>query len=308
MLNHDIGAANNRDQVTIVIPVKNGADVIGQQVQALADQDYFGHIHLVVSDNGSNDDLPGALAGYEDRFASFRIVDAGQRPGAAHARNQGLLAAETEKILFCDADDQVEQQWVTELSRGLDHGDLVGGPLHVRSINVVDERLALDDIVEPPSTHGYLQYPLTSNAGVRRQIALAVGGFDSSFAVGHEDVDFAWRVQQQGGLFLWCPQAIVHYRQRASTRAAIRQRFNYAQTAILLWARFEDRAELSPVSFQGSVRHLASNLLRAPKLLHPSTRRSQAMALGWTAGTVAGHLKYRFRPAPPRELMDAEPA
>lgn len=307
MSNRDTGAASTPDEVTVVIPVKNGAADIGQQLEALARQDYTGDIHLIVSDNGSTDDLPGAVAPFNVSLATCRIIYAGQRPGVAHARNRGLQEATTDKILFCDADDEVESTWARALAAGLDHGGIAGGPMAMGQIDEPEIARDFQDITTPPSIHGYLPYAVGANLGVRRDLAMEIGGFDRSYGAGHEEVDFAWRIQRTGGEFVWCPEAIVHYRQRVSSKAAYRQRLNYSRSAILLWTRFQDTAALTPVSFQGSVRHLVANLLRAPKLLNTSTRRSQAMALGWTAGTVAGHLKYRFRPAPPRELMDTDP-
>lgn len=297
-------SVNPEDQVTVVIPVKNGADTIGQQLDALSRQTFTGHIHLIVSDNGSTDDLHAAVRPFESLFASCTIIDAGQRPGVAHGRNMGLKAAKTDKVMICDSDDEVALTWVSSYAEGLDKGDLAGGPLVMGEINPPDVARLFKDIDSPPSIHGYLSYPIGGNMAVRRHLALEVGGFDNSFGAGHEEVDFAWRVQRAGGRLVWCPGAVVHYRQRAGSRLAYRQRFNYARSAILLWTRFEETGELAPVSFKGSVRNLARTALRSYKLISPRTRRSHAMALGWTAGTVAGHLKYRRRTPPPPQLMD----
>ena len=290
--------------VTVVIPVKNGAETIGQQLEALSRQSYDGNLHLVVSDNGSTDDLPGAVAPHASAFASFRIIDAGQRPGVAHGRNMGILAATTEKVLICDSDDEVTRLWVESFDRCLDDADLAGGPLLMQEINPPEISRYFDDITSPPTIHGFLEYPLGGNMAVRRSIALRAGGFDASYGAGHEEVDFAWRLQLLGGRFVWCPDAVVHYRQRAGAKRAFRQRYHYARSAILLWTRFEDTGELAPVSFRGSVRNLTRQALRSYRLISPRTRHDQALALGWTAGTVMGHLRYRRQAPPERELME----
>lgn len=290
--------------VTVVIPVKNGAETIGQQLEALSRQSYDGNLHLVVSDNGSTDDLPGAVAPHASAFASCRIIDAGQRPGVAHGRNMGILAAATEKVLVCDSDDEVSPAWVEALAMGLGEGDLAGGPLVTGQINPPEVARLFTDISSPPTIHGYLPYPVGANMGFRRSRAVQVGGFDSSFGAGHEEVDFAWRVQRAGGRLVWCPDAVVHYRQRAGAKRAFRQRYHYARSAILLWTRFEDTGELAPVSFRGSVRNLARQALRSYRLISPQTRHEHALSLGWTAGTVMGHLRYRRQSPPERELME----
>ena len=297
-------SVNPEDQVTVVIPVKNGADTIGEQLDALSRQSFTGDVHVVISDNGSTDGLREALQNFSDCFTSFEVIDSSEHAGPSHARNEGLKRSRTEKVLFCDADDWVAYEWIESLSAGLDTYDLVGGPLHMGHINSEDIAQQQVDITEPPSIYNYLSYPVSASLGIRKSSYRAVGGFDSSYGAGHEEVDFAWRVQRAGGKFGWCPEAIVHYRQREDPRATCRQRFNYARSAILLWTRFEETGELAPVSFKGSVRNLARTALRSYKLIRPRTRRSHAMALGWTAGTVAGHLKYRRRMPPPPQLMD----
>lgn len=301
------GATRHADEVhdvTVVIPVKNGAETIGQQLEALSRQSYDGNLHLVVSDNGSTDDLPGAVAPHASAFASCRIIDAGDRPGASHARNRGMASVHTEKILFCDADDEVSSTWVKAMAAGLDRGSMCGGPLVLSRINPSDVARHFSDISDPPSIYGYLPYAVGASMAVRRSAALGIGGFDLSYGAGHEEVDFAWRVQRAGGRLVWCPDAVVHYRQRAGAKRAFRQRYHYARSAILLWTRFEDTGELAPVSFRGSVRNLTRQALRSYRLISPRTRHDQAFALGWTTGTVMGHLRYRRQAPPERELME----
>jgi cellulose synthase/poly-beta-1,6-N-acetylglucosamine synthase-like glycosyltransferase len=78
--------------VSVVIPARNAAWCLTEQLRALAAQDFDGTWEVVVSDNGSTD---GTVALVRDLAASFpvplRVVDASRRPGPAHARNEGAL-------------------------------------------------------------------------------------------------------------------------------------------------------------------------------------------------------------------------
>jgi len=74
----------------------------------------------------------------------------------------------------------------------------------------------------------------------------------------------------------------------------------------MLWVRYHDSAPLIPVSFKGAARNLLRAPLMLPGLLASSSRFETARRLGWTLGTVDGHLAYRFLGKPPAPiLMDA---
>lgn len=291
--------------VSVVIPVYNGASTLAEELAALAKQKTRRALEIVISDNGSTDNTREVAIRAADQFAAFTIIDSGQVQGVSHARNEGARAALGNKILICDADDIVSPRWVEALADGLDHYDAVGGAARLDLINA-------PEIVgsQPPvsqglgSIFGFLPYALGGCLGVRREVLLALGGFDSSFERGHEEADFAWRLQLAGHSLGWCPEAIVDYRQRPGAYGAARQNFHFGKSSLLLWCRYASDHPLGPISFRGSVQDLVVRTLRAYRLLSPKRRREHASALGWFAGIVVGHFQYRFRKAvPPRALM-----
>ena len=157
--------------VSVVIPARDAAGVIGQQLGALAAQTHR-DFEVVVADNGSTDgtaDAVRAAAGPLD----VRVVDASQRPGVAHARNVGIRSALAAKILFCDADDVAEPGWVAALADALDTVDLVGGRLEVGVVNSAQEvswtLSPTDDGL--PVTMRHLPYAVGANLGARRPVA-----------------------------------------------------------------------------------------------------------------------------------------
>lgn len=292
--------------VSVVIPVYNGASTLAEELTALAQQQTRRPFEVVISNNGSTDNSVEVAIQAADQFAAFTVVDAGQVQGVSHARNEGARAARGSKVLICDADDIVCPVWVETLADGLDHYDAVGGAARL-------DRLNPPEVVgsQPPVTpglgkiFGFLPYALGGCLGVRREVLLALGGFDSSFQRGHEEADFAWRLQLAGHSLGWCPEAIVDYRQRPDSYGAARQNFHFAKSSMLLWCRYAADQPLSPISLRGSLRDLINSLRMSHKLIPSKTRREQARSMGWASGIVAGHLHYRLRRAvPPPALME----
>jgi glycosyltransferase involved in cell wall biosynthesis len=89
--------------ISVVIPAFNRAHSIGRAIDsALAQAGGDNRIDVIVVDDGSSDDLAGALAGYGDRI---RLIRHERNAGAAAARNTGVANAAGDYIAFLDSDD-----------------------------------------------------------------------------------------------------------------------------------------------------------------------------------------------------------
>lgn len=286
--------------VTVVIPTYNGASTLDDELLALAGQETSLPFEVLISDNGSTDNSRDVAIAWADRFAAFTVVDASGVQGVAHARNEGARAALGSKVLICDADDVVCPTWVQPLVAALDHYDAVGGAARLDRINPPEVWQG-----EPTVTaglnqiFGFLPYALGGSFGVKRDVLLKVGGFDSSYEKGHEETDFCWRLQLAGYTLGWRPEAVVDYRQRAGYMPVMKQNFNFAKSSMLLWCRYSVEHPLNPVSFSSAVKNLVRKGSRVHDCLKTSTRRKYAKRLGWAAGIVAGHLSYRILGSPP---------
>lgn len=287
---------NEQPDASVVLPVHNGAQTIENQLRALADQAADLALEVVVADNGSTDETRAVAARWKDKFSALKIVDAGGIRGAAYARNEGVRHASSEKILFCDADDVVRPGWAKSLASALDGHSYVGSAFQKVTSGVAGVSASSSAVKQetPMSVHGFLSYALSCSCAVRRDAFMSIGGFDTSYKAGHEEVDFGWRMQLAGHELRWLPDTVIDYIQRTNVKSTYKQNFHYAKSAILLWTRFNQDYQLRPVSFKGSIRNLAGQLSRIGLLLSSEKQMSYAKALGWTAGTVAGHLEYRL--------------
>jgi GT2 family glycosyltransferase len=219
--------------VTVVIPARNAAATIGAQLDALATQADGPSMEVVVADNGSNDNTRDVVGTRNGRFESLKIIDASDRPGPAHARNQALDAASHELVLGCDADDLVDLHWAGRMTAALESADLVGGAMRDWHGGAVETAVA-----RPLGTAGlgYLPACNGSNFAVRRSVWGAVGGFEESLPT-CEDIDFAWRAQEAGYRFASCADAVVNYRLPADRSHTVRTWFAYGRYQPELYAR-----------------------------------------------------------------------
>ena len=68
-------------------------------------------------------DAPGRVP----RDGSVRFIESEQPLGAGAARNLGVQAADSQKILFTDADCRPAADWAEQLVAALDHSPVAGG-------------------------------------------------------------------------------------------------------------------------------------------------------------------------------------
>jgi glycosyltransferase involved in cell wall biosynthesis len=233
----------------VIIACRDAADTLGKQLEALThQQDVTVDWDVVLSDNGSTDDSRELAASFADRL-QIRVVNSGDRPGAAHARNAGVAATTAPWLAFVDADDVVPVDWVRRMAEALTRDAFVAGRLDGKQLNsprIASTRpLPQQDRLQ--SSRQGLAHAASSNMGIHRDVFLSVGGFDETLPA-LEDTDFCWRVQLTGTALKWHPELIVHIRLRASTRTIWRQGLSYGAAAAELDRRYPVPDATAPTS------------------------------------------------------------
>ncbi|GAB2809755.1 hypothetical protein GCM10022221_03930 [Actinocorallia aurea] len=88
--------------VGVVIPTLDRPALLRETLESVLGQEYAGVVKAVVVYDRSEPD--GTLES-DDALRPVRVLANGRTPGAAGARNTGLLAAETDYVGFCDDTD-----------------------------------------------------------------------------------------------------------------------------------------------------------------------------------------------------------
>ncbi|MGA4670199.1 glycosyltransferase family 2 protein [Propionibacteriaceae bacterium Y1923] len=286
-------------EVSVIIPVLNGAWCIGQQLAALARQTTSRSFEVVVCDNGSVDSTTQVCQMWVGRVPGLRIVDASDRRSASHARNVGIGAALGQVLLFCDADDMVSDDWVEVMASYVRPGAMVNGWGDYTLLNSPDSYQGAGLTDGLIMRCGFKPGIESGNLGVSARDARAVGGFDESYPYA-EDIDFGWRAQV-AGVELSSVPALVHYRVRAGAKDVFRQHRRWSIYSIMLRRRWVDQI---PPSY--SLRYSVIEFVRQ-SVLFPARwattrghgRRELLRQYGTAVGELEGLLRFKVLGSPP---------
>jgi len=185
--------------VSVVIPARNEEDFIAATLDAVFAQDPPPD-EVIVVDNGSTD-RTAEIA----RQKGARVVQEPEK-GVHRARQAGLLAARYPVVAQTDADTRVEPGWLREIKAAFADPRVTAtyGPVELYDAPLLDRWLArylfpaflrLSAILGQPNLNG-------ANHAVRRDAALAVGGYDRPYA---EDVHLGIKLKKAGGRVVYRP-------------------------------------------------------------------------------------------------------
>lgn len=100
--------------ISVIIPVYNMADRVGRCLDSIVSQS-FKDIEILLIDDGSTDGAADVIKEYS--IADSRIICVRQEnSGVSAARNLGIENASGEYILFIDADDEIEEEYLRNIA------------------------------------------------------------------------------------------------------------------------------------------------------------------------------------------------
>ncbi len=101
--------------VSVVIPVRNGMPWLEEQLHAVAGEKLAAEWEIVVADNGSEDGTRACVQRWSEKAPRIRLVEAAHPVGPGAARNAGVRASNGSLLVFCDADDVVQPDWLDHI-------------------------------------------------------------------------------------------------------------------------------------------------------------------------------------------------
>lgn len=278
-------------EATVIVPARDAAATLADQLEALARQDAEFPWEVLVVDNGSTDTTVQVARGYADRVPLLRVL-ACPRTGANAARNFGAEAARSERLLFCDADDVVDQAWVRILATALGEHEAVGGGIDNNTFPPGHMPRYPDRL---PVSAGFLPRAITANFGVRRPVWEEIGGFSEDYVYGSTDTEFCWRLQLAGHALHYEPAALVAYRHRNTLSSAVRKSYRTGKAHVRLYRDFREHG-MQRSTFPRVAYRWARLVVTAPgAACSKSFRWRWAREAAAAAGRVVGSADMRLR-------------
>lgn len=300
-------------EASVVIPAYNAARWIEVMLASLDAQIDPPAFEVIVADNGSTDDTVERVRAWSVGHARVRLVDASGTQGASHARNEGIRAAASDRILMCDADDAVSRHWVRLLSDALADHRYAAGPTvrwpfeHEPTSGTWPADLQATapdhDDAEVAALQG-IPFAPAGNCAIRREVIVEAGGWDESLLT-HEDPELALRLLRRGIRVHRVEDAVIYYRQRHGVIDTLRDHVHYALPRAGIVSQYAD------LGLQGSVRSAARDTVGAipsPRLWRSrEMRRNQAARLGDNIGFIVGWVRDRITPRLPMTPLAVPP-
>jgi peptidoglycan/xylan/chitin deacetylase (PgdA/CDA1 family)/SAM-dependent methyltransferase len=204
--------------VSIIIPVHNAATTLEATLNSVVQQTHA-LWEAIIIDDGSTDTTRAIANGWVQRDGRFRLLQQ-EKAGVSAARNLGLREARYPYVLFLDGDDHIAPVHLEHMVGKLRSDSTLDavhcgwqdilasgatGPAHLAS--------GEGDLFQYFACHCHFAIHACV---LRRDLALAVGGFDISLAT-CEDWDFFQRVARTGARFGRVPEVLAFYQKRVNS-------------------------------------------------------------------------------------------
>jgi GT2 family glycosyltransferase len=255
-------------RISVVIATYQRADLLSRPLQSLQRQT-LADFEVVVVDDGSTDHTADLVGSWGD--PRVRLVQQANQ-GRSSARNRGAREARAEIVVFLDSDDEVEPNWLESLVAGFDNPAIAIVCCGVR-LRFHKRQKGKDDGVRLPRSLGPVYGGvtglfLTGTAAMRRDVFLAVGGYEESLSHG-ENTELAHRLVDHcltHGLSIGAvpaPLLTFHHSRSAPTMSGFEARLHSALTIL---ARHGHKYRRSPRSYARYCSMAGVNLARLGRL------------------------------------------
>ena len=282
-------------KLSVIIPSYNDGGTLGYQLEALAGQQWSQPWEIIVADNRSTDGTRALVERYCRQMPNLRLIEAGERRGAAYARNAGARAAEGEFLAFIDGDDVAAPGWVAAIGTALAEHAFVASRFDGTRLNPpallksrpCPQQDGLQNSRYPP----FLPHAGGCGLGIRRSLFEAVGGFDET-ALALEDTDFCFRVQLRGVPLHFAREALVHIRYSGNLESMYRQALAWGEWNVFLYTRYRPQG-MPKLSRRAGLKAWWRLLSGTVWLRSRQDIGRWVWQFGWRLGRVRGSFKYQ---------------
>jgi GT2 family glycosyltransferase len=252
-------APGSAPSFSIIIPAYQAAEVITDAVESALAQTLPPH-QVIVCDDGSTDDLRGALAPYAGEITLLHK----EHGGVAGTRNLAIRAATGDFVASLDSDNKLLPEYIealTELAAARPDLDVLTTDAFLELDGEVYGRYYGEKgrFVTDNQRRGIIhQHFVYANAAYRRQALLAVGGYDEFYDPtpyhGVEDTDLLIRIILAGARVGLVREPLAVYRIHSGSLSSNRPRSMRGGVLVL------ERAASHPSLTKDELRYLQGQL------------------------------------------------
>jgi GT2 family glycosyltransferase len=217
---------SGRPHCALIIPTYNGAHLLSSCLEAL-----FAHPpercdwEVIVVDDASSDATAERFADYDERLT---LIAQEENGGFATACNDGARAArEADLLVFLNNDTVPVPGWLDALvDAAAAHPGAAAfgsrllypdGTTQHAGVMIGQDRWPRHLYAGLPGEHPAVKRPKRVAAVtaacvlIRRQVFEHLGGFDTAFLNGYEDVDLCLRMGEKGHEVRYCPDSVLYH-------------------------------------------------------------------------------------------------
>lgn len=223
-------------RISVVIPMRNEADILERCLSAMEELDYPGELFEVVIVNDGSTDNTAELVKNRNWSFNYQYIET-DGVGVSRARDIGFRRAKGDFIAFTDADCVVERDWLLRLSEPFDVDvAAVGGPNLTPEDDVPFARcvgLALSFLSRPGARYAYeggtvreIHHNPTCNVMYRKEVLEEVNGFNHDL-ITTDDEELDYRIRKRGYRIIYTPHARVKHYRRPNWKKFMKMAYNY---------------------------------------------------------------------------------
>jgi len=231
---------NQNISFSIIVPVYNRPDEVGELLDSLVAQTYK-KFEVIIVEDGSSKKSDKIVESFKNDLSIQYFFK--QNSGPGQSRNYGMSRANGNYFVILDSDVILPKQYFEVVNKHLstNYVDAYGGPdtaapnfnLMQKSINFAMTSVFTTGGIRGRSEQAEKFHPRSFNMGISKQVFDKTHGF-SKMRFG-EDIDFSIRIMQSGFKTALFTDAFVYHKRRNSLKQFYKQVYNSGIARINLY-------------------------------------------------------------------------
>lgn len=217
-------------KVAVVILNWNGVNLLKQYLPSVIEHSQ--NAEIIIADNGSTDD---SISFLESHYPNIRIIDNHDNLGFTGGYNTALKQVDAEYYVLLNSDIEVTDNWIEPIIHLMESDEKIAvcqpkllSYLEKDKFEYAGASGGYIDSLGYPFCRGRIFDTLENDNGqyndsrecfwatgaamfVRADVYHRFGGLDEEFFAHQEEIDFCWRVKNEGYKVYVCPDSVVYH-------------------------------------------------------------------------------------------------